>query len=242
VEANVLKYKFKESRETFSQKMGPFKSSIYTIQQNVITPLWKRTFDIIVATTLIILLLPVFLMIIILQQMESPGSVFYAGKRVGAGYKIFHFYKFRTMQVGADKRIHDLAKDYNQYENDGRRHLFVKIKNDPRVTNFGRVLRRSGFDELPQLFNVLKGDMSIVGNRPIPVYEAEMLLEEKFYERFYAPGGITGLWQVSKRGKENVSESERIDLDNQYVKNMNLLTDIKILFKTPFAMISEVSA
>ncbi len=217
--------------------------SIHFLKSKVVTPLWKRTFDIVVASILIFVLLPVFLMIIILQQFESPGPIFYSGKRVGAGYKVFTFYKFRSMLVGADKQLKDLAASSNQYGADGKtRHMFIKIENDPRVTEFGKFLRRSGFDELPQLFNVLKGDMSIVGNRPIPLYEAQMLLEEQFYERFYAPGGITGLWQVTKRGKANLSEHERISLDNEYVKNMNLLTDIKILFKTPFAMISEVSA
>lgn len=110
---------------------------------------------------------------------------------------------------------------------------FIKIENDPRITKFGSIMRNTSIDELPQLFNVLKGDMSIVGNRPLPLYEAEKLTTDQFALRFLAPAGITGLWQVTKRGKGGpMSEEERMDLDNEYAKNYSFWNDIKIILRT----------
>ncbi len=116
---------------------------------------------------------------------------------------------------------------------------FMKIKDDPRITRLGRFLRKTSIDELPQLFNVLKGDMSIVGNRPLPLYEAEQLTTDAWAERFLAPAGLTGLWQVTKRGKADMSETERIELDNYYAQNFSISTDIKILLKTIPALIQK---
>jgi lipopolysaccharide/colanic/teichoic acid biosynthesis glycosyltransferase len=116
---------------------------------------------------------------------------------------------------------------------------FIKIADDPRVTKVGKFIRNSSIDELPQLFNVLKGDMSIVGNRPLPIYEAEKITTDKYSQRFIAPAGITGLWQVNKRGKGNMSEEERIELDNEYASNYSFLTDIKIILKTVPALLQK---
>ena len=113
---------------------------------------------------------------------------------------------------------------------------FFKIKNDPRVTRVGRFIRKTSIDELPQLFNVLRGEMSVVGNRPIPLYEAELLTSDDWTERFLAPAGITGLWQVTKRGKSDMSNEERKELDNTYARNFNFWYDMKILFKTVTAL------
>jgi len=111
--------------------------------------------------------------------------------------------------------------------------LFLKIANDPRVTRIGKFIRNTSIDELPQLYNVLRGDMSIVGNRPLPLYEAERLTTDQYAGRFIAPAGITGLWQVSKRGKGGpMSEEERIALDNEYAQNYSLKKDIKIILGT----------
>ena len=109
---------------------------------------------------------------------------------------------------------------------------FVKFKNDPRVTKVGAFIRNTSIDELPQLINVLKGDMSIVGNRPLPLYEAEQLTSDDWGERFLAPAGITGLWQVEKRGKGEMSEEERKSLDNKYAKDFSFWNDIKLILKT----------
>ena len=116
---------------------------------------------------------------------------------------------------------------------------FIKISNDPRVTRIGKILRNTSIDELPQLFNVLKGDMSIVGNRPLPLYEAEKITTDQFAMRFLAPAGITGLWQVTKRGKSNMSEEERMQLDNEYAKNYSFWRDIKIILKTVPALFQK---
>ncbi|ACF12862.1 response regulator receiver protein [Chloroherpeton thalassium ATCC 35110] len=110
--------------------------------------------------------------------------------------------------------------------------IFMKFKDDPRVTKFGRFIRNTSIDELPQLINVLIGDISIVGNRPLPLYEAEKLTTDAWTERFMAPAGITGLWQVTKRGKSDMSEAERIALDNHYAQNCSVWFDIQIILKT----------
>ncbi len=110
--------------------------------------------------------------------------------------------------------------------------VFFKIKNDPRITKVGKFLRNTSLDEIPQLLNVIKGEMSLVGNRPLPLYEAEKLTTDMAAQRFIAPAGITGLWQVTKRGKGNMSEEERIELDKQYAENPTFKKDIQIMVKT----------
>jgi lipopolysaccharide/colanic/teichoic acid biosynthesis glycosyltransferase len=109
---------------------------------------------------------------------------------------------------------------------------FIKIKDDPRVTKIGKFIRNTSIDELSQLWNVLKGDMSLVGNRPLPLYEAERITTDKYALRFLGPAGITGLWQVEKRGRGAMSEDERLSLDNDYVNNFSIWFDIKILLRT----------
>src|SRR6266576_1439608 len=133
--------------------------------------LLKRTVDIIFSVIALVILLPVFLVIAIIIELESKGPVFYTSLRAGRRYKIFKFYKFRTMIVNADDKIEKLV-DSNQYHLTADGPIFYKINNDPRVTRFGRFLRNTSLDELPQLLNVLKVDMSVVGNRPLPLYEA----------------------------------------------------------------------
>lgn len=247
-------------------------------------PFFKRLFDIIVASGLILCLSPILVLICILIRLESKGSVVYKSKRVGAGYHVFDFYKFRSMYNDADKRL----KDYmalNQYSKSAgvkmpvetvsiesydwdlegfteeqlkdilisdnsiaresdmekeKKAAFFKLEKDPRVTKVGRFIRKYSLDELPQLFNVLKGDMSIVGNRPLPLYEAEVLTTDDGIARFMAPAGITGLWQVEKRGDNgSMSDEERIQLDVTYARNYNLKMDLKIMFKTLTAFIQK---
>lgn len=116
---------------------------------------------------------------------------------------------------------------------------FIKIVNDPRITRIGTFIRNTSIDELPQLINVLRGDMSLVGNRPLPLYEAEKLTTDDTIERFVAPAGITGLWQVTKRGKGNMSAEGRQKLDITYARRASLWLDLWILFKTPLAAIQS---
>ncbi len=249
------------------------------------TPLPKRIFDIFFASFAILCLSPILIVVVILMKIESRGPVFYYSLRVGTGYRIFRFYKFRSMFVNADKRLKEL-QHLNQYgaagkageeESDGKPFLcddcraegvkcrrplysdqntwcekqyminkklqagsaFFKLKNDPRVTKVGHFIRNTSIDELPQLWNVLKGDMSIVGNRPLPLYEAEKLTTDKYATRFLAPAGITGLWQVEKRGKGEMSEEERLLLDNKYALNHSFWYDIKLILKTIPALLQK---
>jgi len=245
-------------------------------------PRYKRIFDVTFASLLIVIIAPLLLLIAILIKLESRGPVIYYSSRVGTGYRIFKFYKFRSMRLNADQQLKNISH-LNQYDQgkkssvtatvqkcqycqqngidcrsvlyaDGKEYCenlyqlqgidqssatFIKIKNDPRITRVGQFIRNTSFDELPQLFNVLIGDMSIVGNRPLPLYEAEKLTTDQFSERFNAPAGITGLWQVSKRGQGKMTEEERIALDNQYARSYSLWLDLQILFKTVFALVQK---
>ncbi|MGL5272782.1 MAG: sugar transferase, partial [Phocaeicola sp.] len=134
----------------------------------------------------------------------------------------------------------ELDKDNIKEEDEESDSPFIKIKNDPRTTKVGRIIRKLSLDELPQLVNILKGDMSVVGNRPLPLYEAERLTNDDSIERFLAPAGLTGLWQVEKRGDSgSLSAQERTNLDIKYGKEFSFWLDIKILCKTFFSFIQE---
>lgn len=198
----------------------------------------KRVFDVLFASLAILALSPILLLVAMAIAVESRGSIIYRSKRVGTGYQVFDFLKFRSMYQDADKRLKDL-QHLNQYKGKENGALFVKFNNDPRVTKIGRLIRKTSLDELPQLFNILKGDMSIVGNRPLPLYEAEQLTRDNWAKRFLAPAGLTGLWQVTKRGKNDMSTEERIHLDVAYADQHSFWYDMKIIAKTPFALIQE---
>lgn len=201
----------------------------------------KRIFDILVSGTFLFLVSPIMLLIALIIKLESRGPIFYISKRAGTGYKVFSFLKFRSMSNGADKELSKLMH-LNQYENkdeNGANPVFFKIKGDPRITKFGKFLRDTSLDELPQLINVLRGDMSIVGNRPLPLYEAQQLTKDQCALRFMAAAGITGLWQVSKRGKAEMSEDERISLDIDYAKNNSFKSDLSLLLRTLPALVQE---
>jgi lipopolysaccharide/colanic/teichoic acid biosynthesis glycosyltransferase len=202
------------------------------------TSIIKRVIDVVLASLIILMLLPLFLLVAFVIRMESRGPVFYTSNRAGKGFKVFKFYKFRTMVVGADKKIDQLAH-LNQYTSVGGSAMFLKINNDPRITKVGKFLRNSSLDEIPQLFNVLKGDMSLVGNRPLPLYEAATLTTNASAERFMAPAGITGLWQIKKRGKDDMSAEERISLDISYARRANVAYDLWIMAKTPTVLFQK---
>nr|WP_262917523.1 sugar transferase [Sphingobacterium sp. PCS056] len=245
-------------------------------------PIGKRLFDIVVSSFLILMLSPILITAYLAIIIESKGPAVYRSKRIGAGYYMFDFYKFRSMYADADKRLKEymmhnqyakqetaansnsqsyanadipqftidelrdvLIDDYTvvkgaDFGGKQKKAAFFKLEKDPRVTKVGRILRKYSIDELPQLFNTLFGDMSIVGNRPLPLYEAEMLTTDDSVERFMAPAGITGLWQVEKRGDNgSMSDQERINLDIDYAKNYSVWMDVKILFKTFSAFIQK---
>ena len=198
----------------------------------------KRLVDVLIAVFSLILLLPVFLLIALAIKLESRGPVFYNSYRAGRGYNIFKFFKFRTMKVGADRMINSMLH-LNKY-NTSLGPVFFKIQNDPRITKVGSFLRSTGMDELPQLYNVLIGDMSIVGNRPLPLYEASTLTTDVWAERFMAPAGITGLWQIMNRKNAIVSVEERISIDIEYARSNNFLMDFSIMLNTPGVIIKEI--
>ena len=139
--------------------------------------------------------------------------------------------------VSDDKYANLHEFEWNKMNNSGN--TFVKFKNDPRITKVGNFIRNTSIDELPQLWNIFIGDMSIVGNRPLPLYEAEKLTKDSSVGRFLGPAGLTGLWQVTERGKENADPQRRIDLDIEYAQKHNLFMDMKILIRTPMAALQQ---
>lgn len=198
----------------------------------------KRGFDISAAGSLLLLISPIMLLIAVAIKLESKGKIFYASPRAGRNYQVFKFYKFRTMVADADKQLAKL-KHLNQYDSKGDGPTFYKVSNDPRITRLGNFLRNTSLDELPQLYNVIKGDMSLVGNRPLPLYEATTLTTDDWAARFLAPAGITGLWQISKRGKKEMSAQERIDLDINYTNRNSFRYDMWLMINTPKALIQK---
>jgi lipopolysaccharide/colanic/teichoic acid biosynthesis glycosyltransferase len=217
----------------------PQLSDLSNVNYTYKIPVFKRLFDIVTSGMALLVLSPFLLIVGLIVALESKGPVIFKSKRVGTGYRIFDFYKFRSMRQGASEELKKLS-DLNQYDkSETGDTTFVKLKNDPRITAFGRFIRKYSIDELPQLANVFMGDMSLVGNRPLPLYEAEMLTSNEWTMRFLGPAGLTGLWQVSRRGKADMSERERKKLDNFYAQNHSFWLDLKILLKTLPAIVQK---
>lgn len=202
-----------------------------TVVKPLKVPLGKRIIDVTVASSLLVAASPILLLTAMLIRLESKGPVIYRSKRAGRNFEVFDFLKFRSMYPDADRRLREL-QHLNQYSTNEGGVTFVKLKNDPRITRVGRFIRKFSIDELPQLINIIRGDMSLVGNRPLPLYEAKQLTKDTFAARFLAPAGLTGLWQVTKRGKDDMSVQERMNLDITYAKRYSLAMDLKIFFKT----------
>lgn len=183
----------------------------------------KRFFDIITALFAVVFLLPVFLILGIFIKLEAPGPIFYLSSRYGRSGHVFRMFKFRSMVHNADQMVEQFL---GQNEADGP---IFKIKNDPRVTRIGRFLRKYSLDELPQLFNVLKGEMSLVGPRPLPIDQVQ---KEDFRQlkRLEVKPGITGLWQI--RGRSDISFSRLVKWDIWYINNWSFWLDLNILWQT----------
>jgi len=184
---------------------------------------YKNIIDYFLGSILFMVFIPIYLFLAILIKINSKGPVLYKQKRYTKGFKPFYMYKFRTMHVEADKRLASIRK---QSEVDGP---IFKMKNDPRVTRVGRFLRKLSIDELPQIVNVLKGEMSLVGPRP-PIPEEVKKYKEWQKKRLNVKQGVTGLWQVS--GRSNLSFEEMVRLDMYYIQNWSIGMDIRILLKT----------
>lgn len=188
------------------------------------TELLKRSLDLVVALLMLMLLAPLFGIVALWIRLESPGPVFFSQNRVGRWGKQFKMYKFRSMVINAEKLLEKLKE-----QNESGAGVIFKMKNDPRITKIGAFIRKTSIDELPQLWNVLKGDMSLVGPRPaIPSEVAEYTLDDR--RRLDAAPGITCIWQVS--GRSNIDFKGQVRLDAQYIESRSFWFDIVLLFKT----------
>lgn len=189
----------------------------------------KRIFDISVSILALLLTLPLFFLLAIAIYVSSPGPIFFAQQRLGKGGRLFFCYKFRTMYPDAADQLHqllamrpDLKREWEQC---------FKLKQDPRITRIGSFLRKTSLDELPQLWNVLKGDLSLVGPRPVVPEEAEKFFKEKISKILSVRPGLTGLWQVSGRSDLH-SYQTRISLDEFYVDHQSFWLDLQLIYKT----------
>lgn len=194
----------------------------------------KRLIDIVGSGLGILILIPVFLIIGILIKLEDPkGSVFFSQKRNGLNGKEFNMYKFRSMVHNAEDLLENLM---SKNEMDGP---VFKIKDDPRITKIGKFIRKTSLDELPQLFNVLKGDMSLVGPRP-PIPREVIQYNKYQYQRLLVKPGITCYWQIS--GRNNIDFDEWVELDLKYIKERNLFKDIYIILMTLPVLLGDKNA
>lgn len=193
----------------------------------------KRSIDIIFSILALIILTPLLIVTTIAIKIDSKGNIIFSQLRTGKNGKPFIMYKFRSMYAGAETKRNDLI---SQNEMDGP---VFKITNDPRITKVGRFIRSYSIDELPQLINVIRGEMSLVGPRPLATYETEKFTEEEMMRHLVKPG-LTCYWQVSGRNK--VSFREWIEMDMKYIKEMSIKTDFKIILLTFKAVIMKKGA
>jgi exopolysaccharide biosynthesis polyprenyl glycosylphosphotransferase len=190
--------------------------------------LGKRTFDLVASLVGLIVLWPVLLILALLIKLDSEGPIFFRQERLGQGAIPFQIWKFRTMVVDAEARLS--ALEVHNESSDG---VLFKMKTDPRVTRIGNFLRKTSLDELPQLLNVLLGQMSLVGPRPLQLRDCHKAQERDstlFVQRLAVPPGITGVWQVS--GRSDISFEEMLRLDLDYIDNWSLQFDLRILWRT----------
>ena len=193
----------------------------------------KRIMDVVCSAAALAVLSPIFLAVAVAIKLEDKGPVIFTQNRTGKDGRVFRMYKFRSMYVDAEKRRSELLA---RNEADGP--LF-KIADDPRVTKVGRFIRRTSIDELPQLVNILKGEMSIVGPRPLVTYEQNQCNEYQA-QRLLVKPGLTCIWQVS--GRSDTSFDELIEMDLEYIRNQSLLLDIKLILKTVVVVFTHKGA
>lgn len=204
------------------------------IKENNLYLFLKRTLDIFASLVGLVLLSPIFIIVAIAIKLEDPnGSVFFSQQRCGKNNKLFPMYKFRSMVSNAEELLEEL-KEMN--EMDGP---VFKIKEDPRITKVGKFIRKTSIDELPQLLNVLKGDMSLVGPRPAIPHEVAEYNEYQM-QRLLVKPGITCIWQVS--GRNTIGFDEWIEMDLEYIKTRSFLLDLKLIFKTVGVLFGDENA
>ena len=194
----------------------------------------KRFFDIVLSLLALIVLMPFFIILAIIIKITSPGPIFFVQTRVGYFGRHFRFYKFRSMYQDAEQRKQALLA-----QNQSADGVIFKMKHDPRITPIGRIIRKTSIDELPQFFNVLFGDMSLVGPRPpLPAEVQQYTLEDR--KRLNVKPGLTCLWQI--RGRSDIPFKEQVKLDKEYIQSNSLWQDLKILIQTIPAIISGKGA
>ena len=217
-----------ETRTVERKHVGQDMKAVYK-KKSILYKFIKRTFDIIVSSISLILLLPLFAVVAILIKKDDGGPVFFTARRYGKDMKRFPMHKFRSMCVDAEARLKEVLKDSD------KNGLAYKINDDPRITKIGGFLRRTSIDELPQLWNVLKGEMSIVGPRPIGTTD----MEEDPYDmqRYTVRPGLTCIWQIS--GRAEVPWDEWVEMDLDYIENMSVLLDLKLIWKTFSVVIDQ---
>lgn len=198
----------------------------------------KRTFDVLFSLLILLLTLPLFGILILAIRLHSQGRAFYSQERIGRGGVPFRCYKFRTMYEDADIRLNTLLEGEEHLRREWE--LTRKLKQDPRITPIGQFLRKTSLDELPQFWNVLKGDLSVVGPRPVVRQELFQFYGMKAIKVLSIRPGVTGIWQVS--GRSDSSYTTRVSLDELYVDNLSLFLDLKLIFKTIPAILSAKGA
>lgn len=201
----------------------------------------KRIFDIFFSSAVLLLGLPLFILLAILIKCSSKGPVFYSSLRLGQKGQLFKFWKFRSMYCDADARLEQLLKQHPKLNEEWQR--FFKLKNDPRLTSVGKLIRKTSFDELPQFWNVLKGDLSIVGPRPyLPREEGRIkeLIGSNIDILLSTKPGITGIWQTS--GRSSLSFEKRLELDLIYIQIHSFLLDMQLIAKTVPEIIASKGA
>ncbi|WP_034377875.1 sugar transferase, partial [Dehalobacter sp. UNSWDHB] len=231
----VLNY-FLNMAKAYSSMLGPMPVlTFHTVSLNPVPQTIKRTMDILGALVGIIITLIASIFIVPAIKLDSSGPIFFKQKRVGRYGRIFNCYKFRTMCINAEEKKKEL-ESMNEYKNG----LFFKIKKDPRITKVGAFLRKTSLDEFPQFFNVLKGDMSLVGTRP-PTLEEVAQYDIEHWRRISIKPGITGNWQINGRSSI-VDFDEIVSLDTQYIDKWSIWLDVSIILKTVLKVVKRDSA
>lgn len=211
-----------------------YSNPIANVEEKKVYEFFKRIMDLVGSILGLVVLSPIFLVLAIIVKIDSPGPVFFAHKRLGHNGKLMKIYKFRTMVINAEELLNNLSPE--QKEEFARN---FKLENDPRITKVGNFLRKSSLDELPQLLNILKGELSIVGPRPI--VEKEIKNYGIYSEKLLTvKPGLTGNWQAN--GRSDTTYEERVEMDMQYIDNRSIWLDIKIIFKTFSAVIKKQGA
>ena len=200
--------------------------------------MFKRLFDICFSIAALFFGAPIFLLITLIIRISSPGPIFYGGLRYGKGHKVFKCWKFRTMHLKADVKLQEILATDPKLQEEWT--TFRKIKEDPRIFTFGHFLRKYSLDELPQFWNVLIGDMSVVGPRAYILSEVDEELGPRAEKILASKPGITGLWQTS--GRNLLTFEKRIALDELYVENQSFIFDLKLIIKTISLLIKPKGA